>query len=64
MDTDRQRDWQDALDRRGREIVERALANEELMEATREGVQAVLRGEKGVPYARVKEEARRQRGLE
>ncbi len=37
--------WQEALERRSKDIVERAHANDELMNATREGVAAVLRGE-------------------
>jgi hypothetical protein len=42
------------------EILKRALANAELMEATHEGVAASLRGEKGVPLKQVQEEARRR----
>ncbi len=53
--------WQEALERRSKDIVERAHANDELMNATREGVAAVLRGEKGVPLREVQEEARRRR---
>jgi hypothetical protein len=43
------------------EILERAVADEEFMQATREGVEASLRGEKGVPYKQVREEALRRR---
>ena len=42
-------------------ILERAVADEEFMRATREGVEASLRGEKGVPYKQVREEALRRR---
>jgi hypothetical protein len=40
----------------------RAMADEEFMQATREGVEASLRGEKGVPARVVHEEARRRDG--
>lgn len=52
--------WQEALDRRSKDIVERALANDELMNATREGIASVLRGEKGVPPREVQEKARQR----
>ena len=52
---------QEARHWRAQDVVERAVANEELMEATREGIEASRRGEKGVPVKQVQEEARRRR---
>lgn len=60
MSRDKPGSEQEACHWRTVEIIERALANEELMEATREGVEAALCGDKGVPYSVVKEEARRR----
>ena len=53
-------EYQKALDRHGKKMLERAMADVDLMQATREGVEASLRGEKGVPVSLVREEARRR----
>ena len=49
---------------REREVVERALANEVLMDGVRESMDAVARGEKGIPGRIVQEEARARRDRE
>ena len=53
--------FEEARRRRSAEILKGALADEEFMRATREGVEASLRGEQGVPVRQVQEEARRRR---
>ncbi len=53
--------FEEARRRRGAEILEGALADEEFMRVTREGVEAAQRGEQGVPVRQVQEEARRRR---
>lgn len=55
---------QRALDRHAKKVLERAVADEEFMQATREGVEAHLRGEKGVPFREIREEARRRQAEE
>lgn len=46
---------------REREVVERALANEEFMRQLRESQAAVERGERAIPGKLVREAARRRR---
>jgi hypothetical protein len=46
---------------RAKEVIERALANRELMEGVRESLAAVERGERGTPGKVVQEEARSRR---
>jgi hypothetical protein len=49
----------DERERRRREAVQRALANENLMEQVRDSIAAIERGEKGIPGKEVWAEARR-----
>lgn len=53
--------FEESRARRGDEILEGALADEEFMRATRDGVEASRRGEKGVPVRQMQEAARRRR---
>jgi hypothetical protein len=61
MSADRPRSFEEARQRRQAEMLEGALADGEFMQATREGVEASLRGDKGIPVRLVQEEARRRR---
>ena len=49
---------EDARERRRREVIERALANEELMRQVQDSLARYRRGEKGIPGPQVFEEAR------
>jgi len=62
MSRQRPESLEEARHWRSIEMLEGALADEEFMQATREGIEASLRGEKGVPVRQVQEEARRRRG--
>ena len=53
--------YQQYVDCRSREMLERAMADEEMQEAVREGIEAVRRGEKGTPLRQVQEELRQER---
>lgn len=46
---------------RAREVIERTLANERLMDGVRESQVAVERGETGIPGKLVQQEARKRR---
>lgn len=50
----------EALERRRREIVEGALADAALMEAVREGIAAVERGDPRIPFRVLREELQRR----
>ena len=62
MPNDRRDLWnrQKALDEHARRVLESVINDQEFMQATREGVEASLRGEKGVPLHQVLEELRRR----
>jgi hypothetical protein len=49
-----------ALDEHSRRVLESVINDQKFMQATREGVEASLRGEKGVPLREVLEDLRRR----
>lgn len=52
----------EAMDRRAREALESAMADEEFMSATREGIEEIRRGVPGVSLRDVQAAERVQRG--
>jgi hypothetical protein len=58
MSREKPESYQEVIHWRTQEIIEEALADQELMEAAREGVAAALRGEKGVPLEEVRAQIR------
>ena len=57
---ERPRGYHEALDQRAKEVLERVARNTDLLDAISEGLEARRRGERGIPFRAIQEEARRR----